>query len=88
MRPLFKRVLSLVCAGLLLLPVAAGAAGGTQRASMPMGGTMVYLEMGAGRTGEVTLANNRLFQTQSAYSHVSAKASEGGKNVVASINGG
>ena len=44
--------------------------------------------MGAGRTGEVTLANNRLFQTQSAYNHVSAKASEGGKNVVASINGG
>ena len=88
MRTLYKRVLSLVCAGLMLLPVAAGAAGGTQRASMPMGGTMVYLEMGAGRTGEVTLANNRLFQTQSAYSHVSAKASESGKNVVASINGG
>ncbi len=88
MRTLYKRVLSLVCAGLMLLPVAAGAAGGTQRASLPMGGTMVYLEMGAGRTGEVTLANNRLFQTQSAYNHVSAKASEGGKNVVASINGG
>lgn len=88
MRTLYKRVLSLVCAGLMLLPVAAGAAGGTQRASLPMGGTMVYLEMGEGRTGEVTLANNRLFQTQSAYNHVSAKASEGGKNVVASINGG
>lgn len=88
MRILYKRVLSLVCAGLMLLPVAVGAAGGTQRASLPMGGTMVYLEMGEGRTGEVTLANNRLFQTQSAYNHVSAKASEGGKNVVASINGG
>lgn len=88
MRTLYKRVLSLVCAGLMLLPVTAGAAGGTQKASLPMGGTMVYLEMGAGRTGEVTLANNRLFQTQSASSHVSAKASEGGKNVVASINGG
>ncbi|WP_346705459.1 S-layer homology domain-containing protein [uncultured Agathobaculum sp.] len=88
MRTLYKRVLSLVCAGLMLLPVTAGAAGGTQRTSLPMGGTMVYLEMGAGRTGEVTLANNRLFQTQSASGHVSAKASEGGKTVVASINGG
>lgn len=88
MRTLCKRVLSLVCAGLMLLPVTAGAAGGTQRQSMAIGGTMVYLEMGAGRTGEVTLANNRLFQTQSAAGHVSAKASEGGKTVVASINGG
>lgn len=88
MRTLYKRVLSLVCAGLMLLPVTAGAAGGTQRQSMAIGGTMVYLEMGAGRTGEVTLANNRLFQTQSAAGHVNAKASEGGKTVVASINGG
>ena len=62
--------------------------GATQRASLPMGGTMIYLEMGPGRTGEVTLAGGRLFQTQSAAGHVSSKAAEGGKTVVASINGG
>ncbi len=88
MRTFYKRVLSVLCAGMLLLPVTAGAAGSTQRASLPMGGTMVYLQMGAGRTGEVTLANGRLFQTQSAAGHVSAKAAESGKTVVASINGG
>lgn len=77
-----------MCVGLMLLPVAAGAAGGAQQTSLALGGTMVYLEMDAGRTGEVTLANNRLFQTQSASGHISAKASEGGKTIVASINGG
>ena len=83
-----KRLLSTALACLCLLPVSAGASGSTTRASLPMGGTMVYLEMGPGRTGEVTLGNGRLFQTQSASGHVNAKAAEGGKTVVASINGG
>lgn len=88
MRKLCKRLLGAALAALCLLPISAGAAGATQRASLPMGGTMVYLEMGAGRTGEVTLANGRLFQAQSAAGHVSSKAAEGNKTVVASINGG
>ena len=88
MKHLSKRLCAAVLACLCALPVWAGAAGSTARESMSIGGTMVYLEMGAGRTGEVTLANGRLFQTQSAAGHVSAKAAEGGKTVVASINGG
>lgn len=88
MQTIRKRIISMLCAGFLLLPATAGAAGSTQRASLPMGGTMVYLEMGAGRTGEVTLANGRLFQTQAATGHVSAKAAEGGKTVAVSVNGG
>lgn len=88
MRKSVKRLLSAALAALCLLPVSAGASGATQRASLPMGGTMIYLEMGPGRTGEVTLAGGRLFQTQSAAGHVSSKAAEGGKTVVASINGG
>lgn len=88
MRKLCKRLLGAALAALCLLPVSAGAAGSTQQASMAIGGTMVYLEMGAGRTGEVTLANGRLFQTQPATSHVSSKAADGNKTVVASINGG
>ena len=88
MKHLSKRLCAAVLACLCALPVWAGAAGSTARESMSIGGTMVYLEMGAGRTGEVTLANGRLSQTQSAAGHVSAKAAEGGKTVVASINGG
>lgn len=88
MKHLSKRLCAAALACLCALPVWAGAAGSTARESMSIGGTMVYLEMGAGRTGEVTLANGRLFQTQSAAGHVSAKAAEGGKTVVASINGG
>ena len=88
MKHLNKRLCAAALACLCALPVWAGAAGSTARESMSIGGTMVYLEMGAGRTGEVTLANGRLSQTQSAAGHVSAKAAEGGKTVVASINGG
>ena len=88
MKHLSKRLCAAALACLCALPVWAGAAGSTARESMSIGGTMVYLEMGAGRTGEVTLGNGRLFQTQSAAGHVSAKAAEGGKTVVASINGG
>lgn len=88
MRKFFYRAASAMLALLCLLPATAFASGNTQRQSMTIGGTMVYLEMGAGRTGEVTLANGRLFQTQAATSHVSAKAAENGKTVAASINGG
>lgn len=88
MRKIFYRAASAMLALLCLLPVSAFAAGSTQQTSLALGGTMVYFEMGAGRTGEVTLANGRLFQTQAATSHVSAKAAEGGKTVAASINGG
>lgn len=88
MRKFFYRAASAMLALLCLLPVSAFAAGSTQQTSFGLGGTMVYFEMGAGRTGEVTLANGRLFQTQAATSHVSAKAAEGGKTVAASINGG
>ena len=88
MRKFFYRAASAMLALLCLLPVSAFAAGSTQQTSLALGGTMVYFEMGAGRTGEVTLANGRLFQTQAATSHVSAKAAEGGKTVAASINGG
>lgn len=88
MRKIFYRAASAMLALLCLLPVSAFAAGSTQQTSFGLGGTMVYFEMGAGRTGEVTLANGRLFQTQAATSHVSAKAAEGGKTVAASINGG
>ncbi|GAB2045845.1 hypothetical protein AGATL06_23440 [Agathobaculum sp. TL06] len=88
MQKQWKRLLGAALAALCLLPASAGAAGGTQSASLPMGGTMVYLEMGPGRTGEVTLGNGRLFQTQSASGHVSAKAAESGKMVAVSINGG
>ena len=88
MRKFFYRAASAMLALLCLLPASAFAAGSTQQTSLALGGTMVYFEMGAGRTGEVTLANGRLFQTQAATSHVSAKAAEGGKTVAASINGG
>lgn len=88
MRKFFYRAASAMLALLCLLPAPAFAAGSTQQTSFGLGGTMVYFEMGAGRTGEVTLANGRLFQTQAATSHVSAKAAEGGKTVAASINGG
>ena len=80
----FFAVVALIC----LLTFTAAAAGSSVSSSLPMGGNILYLEMGPGRTGEVTLANGRLFQAQPAAGHVNAKASEGGKNVVASINGG
>lgn len=88
MKHLGKRLCAAALSCLFVLPVSAGASGSTSTASLPMGGTMVYLEMGPGRTGEVTLGNGRLFQTQSASGHVSSKAAEGGKTVVASVNGG
>lgn len=88
MKKFLYKALSAALACLCLLPVTAFASGSTQRQSMSIGGTMVYMEMGPGRTGEVTLANGRVFQTQSAAGHVSTKAAESGKTVVASINGG
>lgn len=88
MKTVYKRFLAATLTCLCVFPVYAGAAGSVTNVSLPMGGTMVYLEMGQGRTGEVTLANGRLFQTQSAADHVSAKAAESGKTIVASINGG
>ncbi len=83
-----KRILAAALACVCALPVCSYAAGNTANVSLPMGGTMVLMEMGPGRTGEVTLANGRLFQAQAASGHVSAKTAEGGKAVVASVNGG
>ena len=87
MRHSCKRIL-VVTIVLCLLSMTVSAAGSTASSTLPMGGSILYFEMGQGRTGEVTLANGRLFQAQPAASHVNAKAAEGGKNVVASINGG
>ncbi|MDO5141907.1 MAG: S-layer homology domain-containing protein [Eubacteriales bacterium] len=83
-----KRLLAAALACGCLLTATAGAAGSVTKADMAIGGTMVYLEMGAGRTGEVTLAGGRLFRAQDALAHRAGKAAEPGKTVVASINGG
>lgn len=49
---------------------------------------LVYMTMGNGRTGEITLANNTVAGAQSADTHLSAKRADGNKSIVAAVNGG
>lgn len=69
---------------------AAGAAGLVSDTASIGGSSakLLYFEMGGGCTGEVTLPGGRLGRVQPAAQHVSQKNAEGGKTVVASINGG
>ncbi|MDY3618367.1 S-layer homology domain-containing protein [Agathobaculum sp.] len=85
----FGALLLGLCMAAPLLP-AAHAAGLTSDTAGIGGGSakLLYFEMGGGVTGEVTLPGGKLGRVQSAAQHVSQKGAEGGKTVVASINGG
>lgn len=81
-----------LCAALLAAPVGASAApGATSTGSAAIGGStakLVAVPMIAGRTGEISLANNSVTSAAAPATLINQKNSQANTSVVAAINGG
>lgn len=91
MKKAFKQLTTalLVCATLTASAFALAPNTVTDTASI--GGSsaaLVYMTMGNGRTGEITLAQDSVSSAQSADAHLAAKRADGNKTIVAAVNGG
>lgn len=49
---------------------------------------LIYIEMGKGRTGEITIGTGKFYTVDTAQNHISRKNAENGKTVAAAVNGG
>lgn len=49
---------------------------------------LIYIRMGNGRTGEITIGTGKFYTVDTAQNHISRKNAEMGKTVAAAVNGG